>query len=147
MIYYFNPVNRMTGLASGLDTKSIVEDLMKAARIPLDRMLQNQQLLQWKQEDYRAINSTLSNLRTSYVFPLKLQSSFLVKKATSSDESVVAATASTKAISGTYTITRVDQLAAAHSVASDAVNPVVLEDTFINSANIDPATTAYVDYA
>ncbi|MEW6273585.1 MAG: flagellar filament capping protein FliD [Bacillota bacterium] len=148
MIYYFNPVNRMTGLASGLDTKSIVEDLMKAARIPLDRMLQSQQLLQWKKEDYRAINTTLTNLRTSYVFPLKLQSSFLVKKATSSDESVVAATASTKAISGIYTITRVDQLAAAHSVASDVVNPVVLEDTFINSANIDLAnTTAYVDYA
>ncbi len=148
MIYYFNPVNRMTGLASGLDTKSMVADLMKAARIPLDRMLQNQQLLQWKQEDYRAINTTLTNLRTSYVFPLKLQSSFLVKNATSSDESVVAATASTKAISGTYTITSVDQLAAAHSVASDTVNPVVLEDTFINSANIDLAnTTAYVDYA
>lgn len=148
MIYNFNTANRMTGLASGLDTKSIVEDLMKAARIPLDRMLQNRQLLQWKQEDYRAINTALANLRTSYVFPLKLQSSFLAKKAASSDASVVAATASTKAISGTYTITSVDRLATAHSVASDAVNPVILEDTFINSANIDLAnTTAYVDYA
>lgn len=154
MIYSFNSVsslssaNRMAGLASGLDTKTIVEDLMKAARIPLDRLLQNRQLLLWKQEDYRAINSALANLRTGYLFPLTLQSTFLAKKAVSSDETAVAATAGINAVSGTYTITRVDQLAAAQSVASDVINPVVLEDTFTSPANIDlNATTAYVDYA
>jgi flagellar hook-associated protein 2 len=154
MIYSFNSVsslgsaNRMAGLASGLDTKTIVEDLMKAARIPLDRMLQNRQLLLWKQEDYRTINARLTNLRTSYVFPLTLQSTFLAKKAVSSDETAVAATANTNAINGTYTITSVDRLATAHSVGSDVINPVVLEDTFISPANIDlDTTTAYVDYA
>ncbi|HHW43389.1 MAG TPA: flagellar filament capping protein FliD [Desulfotomaculum sp.] len=104
MSSYFNPVNRMTGLASGLDTKSIVEDLMKAARMPLDRMLQNQQLLKWQQEDYRAINTTLTDLRTNYGLPMELQATFTVKKATSSDETVVTAAVGANAPTGTYQV-------------------------------------------
>jgi len=134
VIYYFNPVNRMTGLASGLDTKSIVEDLMKAARIPLDRMLQNEQLLQWKQEDYRVLNATLSDFRAGYAFYMELQSTFMVKKTASGDETAVTAVAGASAKPGTYNI-KVTQLA---EVASD-----ISTDTIsANSADkIDPAQT------
>ncbi|MCS5696636.1 flagellar filament capping protein FliD [Desulfofundulus thermocisternus] len=119
MSFYFNPVNRMTGLASGLDTKSIVEDLMKAARMPLDRMLQNQQLLKWQQEDYRAINITLNDLKANYAFPLELQSTFLVKRAVSSDESAVTATAGANASTGTYQVTVVALAQVGSLVSSD----------------------------
>lgn len=134
MTYYFSSVNRMAGLASGLDTKSIVEDLMKAARIPLDRMLQNQQLLQWKQEEYRAINTTLTDLKTNYAFPLELQSTFLVKSAVSSDESAVTATAGVSAKPGTYSI-KVTQLA---EVASNISTDTISLDSF---DKIDPTQT------
>ncbi|MQL51463.1 flagellar filament capping protein FliD [Desulfofundulus thermobenzoicus] len=117
MSSYFNPVNRMTGLASGLDTKSMVEDLMKAARMPLDRMLQNQQLLKWQQEDYRAINTTLTNLRTNYGLPMELQATFTVKKATSSDETAVTAAVGANAPTGTYQVA-VSQLAQVGSLVS-----------------------------
>ncbi|MBC7345715.1 MAG: hypothetical protein H5U03_09915, partial [Clostridia bacterium] len=52
---YFSPVNRVAGLVSGLETQKIVEDLMKIARIPLDRIVQERKILEWRQEDYRAI--------------------------------------------------------------------------------------------
>jgi len=100
---------RIGGLATGMDIDSIVSDLMRAHRIPLDRMFQQKQELEWKQEDYREINSQLSLLRES-AFNLKLERTFNVKAATSSDEDVVEVSASGNALNGTYSIS-VSQLA------------------------------------
>lgn len=100
---------RIGGLASGMDLDSIVKDLMKAERIPLDKLKQDKQLLEWKQEDYREINKALFDFRDE-VFDLKLQSTFNVKNATSSDENVVEVSAGANANSGVYEIA-VQQLA------------------------------------
>lgn len=100
---------RIGGLASGMDTDSIIKDLMQARRIPVTQLEQQKQILEWQQEDYREINTTLRSFR-DIVFDMKLQKTFLTKKVNSSDESIVTATANTSAIEGTHTIT-VKQLA------------------------------------
>lgn len=100
---------RISGLATGLDTESIVNSLMQAERIPLDRLLQEKQIWEWKQEDYRTVNSALSELRDK-LFSAKLQSTYLVKKTTSTNSAVVTATATPTANEGTYYI-NVNQLA------------------------------------
>ena len=105
MSSYYWGVNRIAGLASGLDTQQMVEDLMRVARAPLDRLLQKKQILQWQQEDYRTINRKLMDFRTNYASPMRLQGTFLVKKATSSDETAVTATPGGNAVTGTYEIT------------------------------------------
>ncbi len=96
-------VMRVGGLASGIDIDSIVEDLMVAERIPLDKLEQDKQILEWQQEDYRSLNSSLFSFRTE-VFDMKLQSAFNVKTATSSDEDVIEVTAGANAADGTYSI-------------------------------------------
>lgn len=96
-------VLRIGGLATGMDIDSIVADLMRTERIPLDKLTQERQLWEWKQEDYREINSSLASLREQ-VFDLKLQSTFLSKKATSSNEAAVEVTAGTSAMDGVYTL-------------------------------------------
>ncbi|NPV29190.1 MAG: flagellar filament capping protein FliD [Firmicutes bacterium] len=101
----FSPINRVAGLVSGLETQKIVEDLMKAARIPLDKLLQQKQILQWRQEDYRAINRALMDFRTNTASPLRLQGTFQAKKATSSDETAVTAVPGGSAVTGTYEVT------------------------------------------
>ncbi len=100
---------RIGGLASGMDIDSIVNDLMKVERIPLDKLKQEKQLLEWKKEDYLEINRKLMELRDS-AFSLKLESAFNAKNAASSNEDAVGVSAGGSAVQGTYTVT-VHQLA------------------------------------
>lgn len=118
-------IYRITGLASGLDIDQMVSDLMKAQRAPLDKLVQTRQIWQWKQEDYRSINTSLLNLR-NIAFNLKLQSSFRVKKAVSSDESIVTATAAGSAVPTTYQV-KVRQLA---TVATNASTEAIANNSF-----------------
>ncbi|MDK2820360.1 MAG: flagellar hook-associated protein 2 [Clostridia bacterium] len=94
---------RIGGLASGIDTDSIVKQMMQAARIPVDKMYQQKQILEWKQEDYRAINRSLLSFRDK-VFDMKLESTYLAKKATSSNEGALEVTATSNATEGVYDI-------------------------------------------
>lgn len=100
---------RIGGLASGIDIDSIMKDLMKAYRLPLQKLEQEKQLLEWKQEDFRQINTTLRSFR-NLVFNMKLQSTYLAKRAMSADESVVEVSATSSAVEGSYAIS-VKQLA------------------------------------
>ncbi|SFQ96977.1 flagellar hook-associated protein 2 [Desulfoscipio geothermicus] len=107
---------RIGGLASGIDTDSIIKDLMQAHRIPVQKLEQDKQILEWQQEDYREINTSLRTFRDT-VFNMKLQSTYLAKNASSSNESVLTATAASTAAPGSYTVT-VTKLAKGVSVAS-----------------------------
>lgn len=111
---------RISGLASGIDTESMVNELMQAHRTQVDAVYQKRQLLEWRQEDYREINTKLLALRTS-VFDMKLQGSFNTKSVTSSDQSVLTATASSSAVEGNFTV-QVVQLARGASKESTPVS-------------------------
>ncbi|MGI9951227.1 flagellar filament capping protein FliD [Moorellaceae bacterium AZ2] len=114
-------VNRVGGLASGLDIDQIISDLMKAQRLRLDRIKQDKEIWQWRQEDYRSLNSSLLALRNE-VFNLRLQGSFMVKTATSADEGIVTATASGGAVPTVYQV-KVERLAtAATNVSTDTIS-------------------------
>ncbi|MEW6172114.1 MAG: flagellar hook-associated protein 2 [Bacillota bacterium] len=131
---YLSTINRVAGLASGIDTEQMVQDLMKVARIPLDRMLQKRQILQWQQSDYRTINQSLIDFRANQALKMKLQGTFSAKKATSSDATVVTATPGSNASAGTYNI-EVTQLA---RVASDISSAALSASS---ADKIDPTAT------
>ncbi|NLB17673.1 MAG: flagellar filament capping protein FliD [Syntrophomonadaceae bacterium] len=97
-------VMRLTGLASGMDIDQMVTDLMKANRMKVDAIFQKKQVLEWKRDDYRDINTKLLTLRNS-AFNMKLQSSFSSKTATSSNTNVLTATAGGSAVPSNYSIT------------------------------------------
>ncbi|WP_339171649.1 flagellar hook-associated protein 2 [Anoxybacillus sp. FSL W8-1294] len=131
---------RIGGLASGMDIDKIVGDLMKAERMPLDKLKQKKQILEWQRDDYRSMNTLLQDL-DSYVFNnLTLQSSMLKKKVVSSDESVVAATANSSAvnISTNLTVTEVATSATWISAAASSYTPSRTDTTLkINVTNGD----------
>lgn len=113
---------RIGGLASGMDIDQMVSDLMKVQRMRVDKKKQDKQIAEWQREDYRGINNSLRALRDS-AFNMKLQGTYLAKKATSSNETVVTATASPSASAGVYKVT-VQQLADGVSRGSQAALPV-----------------------
>ncbi len=94
---------RLSGLASGIDYETMIQDLMKVERAPINKLKQQKQIYQWQQEIFRDINSSLMALRTE-AFNMKLSSSYQAFNISSSDSSVVTATASTQALEGTYKI-------------------------------------------
>ncbi|SHP79206.1 Flagellar cap protein [Mycobacteroides abscessus subsp. abscessus] len=109
---------RIGGLASGMDIDTMVSDLMKAERIPLDKLKQKKQILEWQRDDYRSMNTLLLNFRTELT-NMKLSSTYRSRATTTSDESKVTATATSAASLASYSITKVDQLATVASKVSN----------------------------
>lgn len=107
---------RVSGLASGIDTESIIKDLMRAHRIQMDKLVKNRQILEWQQEDYRELNNKIRALRDK-AFDMRLQGTYLAKSANSSNETVLVASAGGSAVEGSYSV-QVTQLAKSAYVSS-----------------------------
>lgn len=56
---------RVSGIASGIDVDSIVKQTMTAKRVPLDKLTQKKQVMEWQRDNYREINSKLVDFKTS----------------------------------------------------------------------------------
>ncbi|GAB6931751.1 flagellar hook-associated protein 2 [Calditerricola satsumensis] len=114
-------VMRISGFASGLDIDQIVSDLMKAERIPLTRLEQQRQLVQWQREAYLAVNSQLLKLRNA-AFDLKLSSALNLKQIDiTGNAGAVSAKATGGAIDGVITV-EVKQVATAARTISDTLS-------------------------
>ncbi|WNR44698.1 flagellar filament capping protein FliD [Paenibacillus roseipurpureus] len=132
-------VTRLNGFSgSGIDIDDTVSKLMKAARMPQNKLKQNKQTLEWQRDDYRAMNSKIMEFR-NIAFNMKLQSAYQTKKSSSSDDSIVSATSSSNAAEGIYTL-KVNKLASGAKVTSDVLalatsNSSTLEDLGLSSSS------------
>jgi flagellar capping protein FliD len=57
---------RLTGMASGMDTESIVEGMLSASKTKLENAEKQKTLLEWKQEAYKSILTKLSSFQSKY---------------------------------------------------------------------------------
>ncbi|HBU83364.1 MAG TPA: hypothetical protein DEF35_17240 [Paenibacillus sp.] len=57
-------VTRINGF-SGMDIESMVKSMMATKRVPLDKLNQEKQLLQWQRESYRELSSKLYDFRSN----------------------------------------------------------------------------------
>ncbi|MDD4343674.1 MAG: flagellar filament capping protein FliD [Eubacteriales bacterium] len=124
---------RFGGIASGIDTESIIKQMMDIERTKVDRVSQQKQVSLWKQEQFRSINSKLANFvidaKLSFGLATTTASGSLlgtnrnamtwVKKAVSTNESAVSVSASAGATNGSYNV-KVNSLASNWSAASSA---------------------------
>lgn len=94
---------RIGGLATGMDIDKLVSKLMKAERMPLDRMQQESTTLTWKRDAFRDINKKLLEL-DDMMLNMKLDRTYNSKSVSSSDESAVTASASAGTDNGNYNI-------------------------------------------
>ena len=68
---------RITGLATGIDTDTLVKQLMQVEQIKIDKVLQEKQLIQWQQELYRDIIGEINSFKSTYFDVLKTDSYML----------------------------------------------------------------------
>ncbi|MER2170866.1 MAG: flagellar filament capping protein FliD [Psychrobacillus psychrodurans] len=103
-------VNRIGGLASGMDIDALVAKLMSAEKAPLYKLQQQKTKFEWERDAYRGVNTKLKTFDT-YVFDnFRLSSSLGKKTPTVSDTNKVGVTAGAGA-TGKLTIDEVQQLA------------------------------------
>lgn len=106
------------GLVSGMDTKTLVSQLMSLESRPLVKMNQQKQKASLRKELYQEINSSLATLK-SKAEALSNAQKVLAKKMTSSDDKVVTAKMAdaSRTVAGDYKID-ISQLATAWTAKS-----------------------------
>ena len=141
-INYFNTTMRLTGLGgSGLDTDSIVEQLMNAEKIPLTRLYQKKQLAEWKRDSYREITNKLRDLKDTYFNLAKpssnLMSASSLKKyaGTSSNSAYVTVSGNADSVIGSHTVSVVNLATAGKAVGSSGVTDA-LKGTAVSDFNL-----------
>ncbi|GKV56683.1 flagellar hook-associated protein 2 [Sporosarcina sp. NCCP-2222] len=96
---------RIGGLASGMDTEQIIKDLMKAQRIPLDKITQKKQYLEWQLDDYRSANRKLFDFSSNTFDNMIMSTNFTKKNVTvSSDEVAIKNISSSAEFTGTIEV-------------------------------------------
>ncbi|MNO27509.1 Flagellar hook-associated protein 2 [compost metagenome] len=108
---------RIGGLASGMDIDAMVKQLMTAQRVPLDKLNQQKQLMEWKREGYRQVSTSLVSLNDK-ISKLSLSSAIDSKKATVTGASNVLTATATGAASNSVLNISVSKLASASSIVS-----------------------------
>jgi len=94
---------RIGGLASGINFNEIVDQLMALERRPVKLMEDKKQILSWKKDFWSEIQNALSAVDKSSRTLLQ-KSAMLARSASSTDQNIVAATATSDAAISTYTV-------------------------------------------
>lgn len=107
------------GIGSGLDLNSLVDKLMEAERLPLTALDKKEADFQAKLTAYGTLKGAYANFQTA-ARTLSSPIKFNTSKASTADETVLSATASSIARPGTHAI-EVSQLAQSHKIASGVI--------------------------
>lgn len=91
---------RVSGINSGLDTDSIVQELVSAYNTKTEKYQKEQTKLSWKQEIWKGLNTKVYSLYNN-VGKLRFSSAYSTKKTTSSDTTKATVFASSNAVNGT----------------------------------------------
>ena len=132
-------VMRVGGLASGMDIDALVEKLMKAERMPLDKTFQKKQTYEWQRDAYRGVNTKLKTFDTFLFDKMIMSGKMNQKSATSSNSELVSVTAKSNA-AGHISIGGVSQLATSSLAVgkqTSATGSTKLSDLGISDTSIE----------
>lgn len=80
---------RLTGMMSGMDTESIIQELVSARRTKVDTQKKAQTKHSWKQDAWKELNTKLKNLQTKFLSNMRFSSSYSKKVTTVSNSNAV----------------------------------------------------------
>lgn len=101
---------RLSGLMSGMDTESIIQELVAARRTKVDDTVKAQTKLEWKQEAWKSLNTKLKNLQAKYISNMRFEASYSKKTTSVSNTSAASVITGENAVTGVQTL-KIDKLA------------------------------------
>ncbi len=101
---------RITGMFSGLDTESIISELVSAQSVKKNSLVKAQTKLSWKQDAWKALNTKIYNFYTNTLSDMRYQSSYLKKITKVSNTNAISVITGDNAVDGVRSV-KVNQLA------------------------------------
>lgn len=101
---------RVSGLISGLDTDSIVQELVSAYSTKKEKYEKAQTKQEWKMDAWKTMNSKIYGFYTSSLSNMRMSTAYSMKTSSVSNSSVATVTASSSAVNGTQKM-KVNKLA------------------------------------
>lgn len=120
---YGYSTQRISGLTSGMDTATIVNNLMAVQETKLNSLFRQKEKAQWKFEAYTALNTSVANLRNSYLSVLGDKSlmksaTYNVYKINMEANSAVKVTSTSSALANSFKILSTTKATAAAKIQS-----------------------------
>lgn len=124
---YLYPISTMRfgGLASGIDTDSMIQDMMRIEQIKVDRIKQDKQVVEWRRDAYREITNKLRAFKDEF-FDITKPSNYMLspntyknyKTVVSGNENALSISTNADAMPGVYKV-EVEQLAETAKITGD----------------------------
>lgn len=108
---------RITGMYSGLDTESIINELASAQSYKKNKMVKAQTKLSWKQDAWKSLNTKIYSFYQK-LDDMRLQSSYLKKKTTVSNSNALKVTGGN--VDGSHKV-KVEQLSRQAAITSGSL--------------------------
>lgn len=112
---------RFTGLASGLDTESIVQSMVLPYKMKMDGGKQNQTMLEWKKDAWRDMNKSLFSFYDQQIGKLRLESTYNKKNVSISNTTKIELRPNSTLSEGTHTIDYIKKLAESAKLSTSKV--------------------------
>ena len=101
---------RITGMNSGLDTESIITELVKAKSVKKDELVKAQTKLEWKQDAWKELNAKVYSLYSKTLSNLRLESDYTKKTTKVSNSNAATVITGATAVNGVQTL-KINKLA------------------------------------
>lgn len=101
---------RLSGLMSGMDTESIIQQLVEAKKTKVTKAVKAQKSLKYKQDAWKNLNKQVLNLYNKFVSDLRFESSYIKKTTKVSNSNIVSVITGEGAMNSVQTL-EVEKLA------------------------------------
>lgn len=95
---------RLTGLMSGMDTESIIQQLVEAKKTKVDKTKKAQTRLEWKQDAWKSLNTKLKNLQSKYLSNMRFTDAYSKKTTKVSHPNAVSVITGEDAMNGVQSL-------------------------------------------
>ncbi|MBR6486338.1 MAG: flagellar filament capping protein FliD [Lachnospiraceae bacterium] len=123
---------RIAGMASGMDTEAMVQDLVKAYKTKGANYTKKQKRAEQKQDAWKDLNKKIKSFTNKYAANMQYSSYYSSKKTTVSDETKASVVSSDGAVNGSQTLEVLDTAKTAYLTGAK-VKAGTTKDTTIGS--------------
>lgn len=95
---------RLSGLMSGMDTESIISQLVEAKKTKVDKTKKAQTKLEWKQDAWKSLNTKLKNLQSKYLSNMRFTTAYSKKVTKVSNPNAVSVITGEDAVNGVQSL-------------------------------------------
>lgn len=136
---------RFTGMASGLDTESIVKSMLSTEQSKIDSQTQAKTILEWRKDAWKDMNKKVLEFQTKQLSNMRLQGNFNKKNITCSNPNVIELSSGGALPEGVHSIEYISELAKGASFKTTSIKTIGgLKPTSVSSLSDLGITTDVV---